>query len=264
MYPSAPFAATCVLRHRTFVPFATNMCAHMSEWMSIEEVKRLLARVDIFESLSPRELGDLASGCDLHRLEAREKMFVSPEAHARRMIVLLTGRAQVAEVGPRGRRLTVSVAEAATMVGVAGLCPRPRGMRVEALMSSYFCFVSREHFEGLVRGNPDVGLRLLGILGERITVLEERLADLAYKQVPARLASTLVRLVEGEGVVTPEGHRRIPTRYTHQHLASMIGANREAVTKAMRVLRDAGIVEVRKGHIHVADLEALERAAEEG
>ena len=236
----------------------------MSEWMSLEEVERLLARVDIFESVSLREVRELASGCDLHRLEVREMIFVGPETRARRMILLLAGRARVTEVGPRGHRLTMSVAEAATVVGVAGLCPHPRGMYVEALMPSYFCFVAREHFEGLVRRNPEVGLRLLGILGERITVLEERLADLAYRQVPARLARTIVRLVEGEGVVTPGGHMRIPTPYTHQQLASMIGANREAVTKTMGELRNAGIVEVRNRQIHIMDLEALQRAAEEG
>jgi hypothetical protein len=64
-------------------------------WMSLEEVEHLLARVDIFEPLSAREVRDLASGCDLHRLEAREMMFVSPEAHARRMIGVFSPACEV-------------------------------------------------------------------------------------------------------------------------------------------------------------------------
>ena len=90
--------------------------------------------------------------------------------------------------------------------------------------------------------------------------MEARWADLAAKEVPARLAGMLLLLVESEGVVTPEGYR-IPTRYTHQQIASMIGANREAVTKAFGELQKGGSVELRNRYVYVTDLEALKRAS---
>ena len=55
-------------------------------------------------------------------------------------------------------------------------------------------------------------------------------------------------LFESEGVMTPKGPM-IPTRYTHQQLASMIGSNREAVTRALSELREDGGVEVRGYHV---------------
>jgi hypothetical protein len=51
------------------------------------------------------------------------------------MMLLLEGRARLYEPGPRGRRLTVAVAEAGTVAGVAGLYERPRGLRAEALVA---------------------------------------------------------------------------------------------------------------------------------
>ena len=187
-------------------------------------------------------------------------MMVGPREHARRVLVLLCGRATVYQPGPRGRRLTVSVAEAGTLVGAAGFSERARGLRLEASMPCVLCLLSWEAFEGVVRRNPEVGLRLLRVLGERIRVLEERLADMAHREVPARLASAILRLVEGEGVMGPEGGW-LPTRYTHQQLASMIGANREAITRALKTLRERGALEVRGRRIHVVDREALKRAA---
>ena len=53
----------------------------------------------------------------------------------------------------------------------------------------------------------------------------------------------------------------IPTHYTHQQLGSMIGANREAVTRAFGRLQDEGAVQIRRRTIYVNDVEALERAA---
>ena len=237
------------------------MCCTVTEWMDLEELGRLLAMVDVFELLPPEELLALASDASLERLGAGEKMMVGPTGeHARRVIVVLSGRATVYEPGPRGRRLTVSVAEAATLVGAAGFSERPRGLRLEASMPCVLCLLGREAFEGVVRRNPEVGLRLLRVLGERIGVLEERLADMAHREVPARLASAILRLVEGEGVMGTEGGW-LRTRYTHQQLASMIGANREAITRALKTLRERGAVEVRGRRIHVVDREALKRAA---
>ncbi len=94
----------------------------------------------------------------------------------------------------------------------------------------------------------------------KLVCMEARWADLAAKDVPARLASMLLLLIESEGVVTSEGYR-IPTRYTHQQIATMIGANREAVTRALGKLRDEGAVQLRKRYIYVTDVEALKRAS---
>ena len=226
----------------------------------MEELVRLLASVDVLETLPPRELRELASSASLDRLKARETMAVGPREHARRMILLLEGRARLYEVGPRGHRLTVSVAEAGTVAGVAGLSTRPRGLRVEALMPSVFCFVGWEAFEGAVRRHPESGLRLSRVLADRIGVLEERLTDVAYREVPARLAGAILRLAEGEGLMGREGVR-LPTPYTHAQLASMIGANREATTRALGALRERGVVEIRDRRVHITNPEALHQTA---
>jgi CRP/FNR family transcriptional regulator, cyclic AMP receptor protein len=84
--------------------------------------------------------------------------------------------------------------------------------------------------------------------------------DVTLKEVPARLASLILFLVESEGVQVP-GEIRIPTRYTHKHLGTMIGANREAVTRTFGRLQDEGALQIRRRLIYVEDVEALERAA---
>src|SRR5215203_2433907 len=84
--------------------------------------------------------------------------------------------------------------------------------------------------------------------------------DVNLQGVPARLASLILFLIESEGVQIP-GEIRIPTRYTHEHLVTMIGANREAVTRAFGRLQDEGALKLRRRLIYVDDVDALERAA---
>jgi CRP/FNR family transcriptional regulator len=229
-------------------------------WMPMEELVRLFASVDFPETLPPQELRELASRASLERLGKRETMAVGPREHARRMMLLLEGRARLYEPDPRGRRLTIAVAEAGTVAGVAGLYERPRGLRVEALVPSVLCFVGWGAFEEAARRNPEAGLRLARALADRIGVLEERLAEVAYGEVPARLAGAILRLVESEGVMCREG-ARLKTPYTHEQLASMIGANREATTRALGALRKRGVVQVRDRCVHVTNPEALHRTA---
>jgi CRP/FNR family cyclic AMP-dependent transcriptional regulator len=105
-------------------------------------------------------------------------------------------------------------------------------------------------------------LQLVHLLSDRLTTYETRLEDIALKEVPARLASLILLLIESQGVRTLTDYR-IPSRYTHQQLGSMIGANREAVTRAFTWLREVGVVETRRRYIHVENIKTLKAAAED-
>ena len=226
------------------------------------ERERLLAMVDILESVSREEVRALARRSAFTRLDARDAVLVAPEEHEERLLLLLEGHARVCEEDPAGQEVTVSLVEGGTLVGATGFAPcRPQGLRVEALEPSVVCGVRRQAFEELVARNPTLGMRVARLLGERLIETEGRLADLARKEVPERLASQILRLVESEGLVTPEGYK-IPTRYTHRQLATMIGANREAVTRAFGKLRLEGGVELRNRSVFVTDLETLRRSAQ--
>jgi CRP-like cAMP-binding protein len=101
---------------------------------------------------------------------------------------------------------------------------------------------------------------MISLLSERLPYYETRMEDVSLKGVPARLASLILFLVESKGVQIP-GEIRIPTSYTHQHLGTMIGAKREAVTRAFGRLQDEGAVQLSRRLIYVNDVEALEKVA---
>ena len=81
------------------------------------------------------------------------------------------------------------------------------------------------------------------------------------KDVPARLATLILTLLDSEGMVSSESYR-IPTRYTHEQIASMIGCKRVAVTRAFSKLKEAGVVQLKERHIIIKNLDALKGLAE--
>ncbi len=233
----------------------------MKGYRSAEELRRLLAMVDILESLPPQEIGRLASPASFVPLKAGEELALEEDGRA--FFLLVEGKIRVYEANPRGEDLTLSMVESGTVLTQTGFVPwRLLQRRAEALEPSVALRLGWEDFEGIVRRHPEVGLRTLELLSVRLGVAEDRLSDLTRKEVPARLASLLLKLVEHEGIVMSDGSRRLPTRYTHRQLASMMGANREAVSRALKGLREGGGVEVRGHLIHVVDPdEVLRRAA---
>ena len=159
------------------------------------------------------------------------------------------------------REFTLEVVDAGTVFGEVAFTPHAlRDAYAEAMEPSILLAMERADVEHLIREKPQVGLRMISLLSERLHYYETRMEDVTLKGVPARLASLILFLVESEGVQVP-GEIRIPTRYTHEHLGTMIGANREAVTRAFGRLQDDGALQVRRRLIYVEDVEALERAA---
>jgi CRP/FNR family cyclic AMP-dependent transcriptional regulator len=214
--------------------------------------------VDVLEPLSEEELEALAARCTVVRLDSDE-LLVGPE-HAEHVLLLLRGRVLTHEAGPQARKPVVTVTEAGTFLGAAGLVRRSQGVYVQPLEPSLVCYLRKQDFEALVRSNPDVGLGVARLLGERLLMAEERIADIAHKEVPARLSSMILRLLESEGLVTPHGYK-ISTRYTHRQLATMIGSNRESVTRALDKLPTEGKVHLANRYIYIQDPEALRSTA---
>jgi CRP/FNR family transcriptional regulator, cyclic AMP receptor protein len=225
-----------------------------------EEQGQALAEVDILALLPPEEIERFALLSASVQLGAGETFALDEERRA--ILLLASGRVRVHEPNAAGPGLTISMVEAPTIVTQTGFAARPsRAVVVEALEPSVLRVLDVEDFEDLVHRNPEVGVKMIRLLSERLAACEVRLSDLVRKEVPARLASLILRLSERQGIATTNGSHMIPARYTHQQLASMVGSNREAVTRAFRKLRDAGAVGITGRRVYVTDAHALERLA---
>ena len=105
-----------------------------------------------------------------------------------------------------------------------------------------------------------VGTGLTHTLANRLQQMENRWEDMVEKEVSERLAGLIYMLVEDVGMMTTEGPM-IPTRYAHNQLASMIGSQREAVTRAFSELQEGGCLEVKGRRGYARDFDALRRSS---
>jgi CRP-like cAMP-binding protein len=227
--------------------------------MSLEEEVQVLSRVEILEPLSSEELRELLRQSPDTHLDPGET-FYTPEDTSENLFILKKGRVRIYRQS-YARELTLAEIEPGTIFGEMALtAQRIRGAYAQALEPSILITMSRADLEQLMLKKPQVGIRITHLLSERLHSYEERMEDLTLKDIHARLANLILLLCEGEGVMTRQDIK-IPHHYTHERLGTMIGANREAVTRAFARLQDERAVELKRRLIHVSDIEALRRLA---
>jgi CRP/FNR family transcriptional regulator, cyclic AMP receptor protein len=227
-----------------------------------EDHTTLLSGVDLFALLSQEQLGRIAFAIPAKSFEVGEHVF-TPTYRGEVFFLLLEGRVRIYRL-EAGQEVTIGVLEAGEMFGEAAFTSREgKGSYAQAIAASRIAFLNRSIFYRLIRRDPELGIRAIELLGERLSFYEQRIADMGLKKVPARLASLILQLAETDGIVTGKGRYRLGTHYTHEQLALMIGAKRVAVSRAMKGLREAGAVETGRRSIVVKNAEALGRIADE-
>ena len=222
----------------------------------------LLSGVGLFALLSQEQLGRIAYGIPAKSFEGGEHVF-TPTYSGEVFFLLLEGRVRIYRL-EAGQEVTIGVLEAGEMFGEAAFTSREsKGSYAQAIAASKIAFLNRSTFYRLIQRDPELGIRAIELLSERLSFYERRIEDISLKKIPARLASLIIQLVEAEGIVTGKGRYRLNANYTHEQLALMIGAKRVAVSRAMKGLREAGAVETGRRRIVVKDAEALGRIADE-
>jgi CRP/FNR family cyclic AMP-dependent transcriptional regulator len=91
---------------------------------------------------------------------------------------------------------------------------------------------------------------------------DERIAEVAMLQLPARLAKAFLRIIDEKA--DPRSHGSLPIiRVPQRELGNLIGATRERVNKCLREWQRRGIVRIEDGRITLVDQRRLEEVADD-
>lgn len=215
-----------------------------------------LSNIEVFRDLSEREMLEIERAVTMSTCEAG-RVFYAPEDTGEVLFLLKKGRVQLYRLSPEGKKLVVAVLGEGAIFGEMSLIGQ--GMHntfAEAIEDCLLCVMSRADLERLILDKPQVALRLLEVMAARLKELEAKLEELAFKSIPARLASLLLKLArQQDGHLVVEG-------YTHQDLAEMLGTYRETTTQTLNEFKQRGWVDIGRKHIEILDREALEAQAE--
>lgn len=211
---------------------------------------------ELFESFNPNELGRLLG--ILEELELpKHHMIFSPGVPSESIYFIEKGRIRLTRLSPEGKSIILAMLGPGEMIGDASWETGEHDSYAETLEESRIYQISRDAFHGLIKENPEFGLRLIQIIGTRLKQAQSRLEDLVFRQVPSRVARLLVSLADSHGKVTPHGIR-VEFPLTHQEIADLVGSSRVTVTQVLNRFRTNHWIEVESKRVTIHNLEALE------
>ena len=219
------------------------------------EKMRYLSEMAVFQDLTPREMEELNRITTMSTVQ-RGRVFYRPEEPGEVLFILKEGRVQLYRISREGKKLVITTLGPHTLFGeMALLGTRMHNTFAEAVDDCLICVMSRTDLERMILGKPRVALRILEITGKRLREAEERLENMAFKGIPARLASLLLRLSEEQESDTITG-------LTHQDLAESVGTYRETATQVLNDMKSQGLIEIGRKRITILDKDALWEVAE--
>lgn len=219
-----------------------------------ENKKEYLQQVEVLQDLSSDELLAINNKTHLRQYNA-DYIFYMPEDTGEVLFLLKKGRVQLYRISPDGRKLVLATLYPGAMFGHMALVgQRLQNTYAQSLDDCTICAWSRDEVEETLKRNPDFALRVIEALGNRLSEAEDKLTDVTFKRLPARLAALLIQLCD-------ETRSCELTGFTHQYLADILGTYRETVTQILNDFKNKGTIELGRKLIHILDISLLEEIA---
>jgi CRP/FNR family transcriptional regulator, cyclic AMP receptor protein len=229
----------------------------------VQDDKRILwylKKVPILSDLHADALGRLAEKVEMKEIRRRQVIYL-PGDPGGAVYFVNGGRVKISKVTRDGKELTLAYRGPGEVFGETCLIDGgPREEMAEAMENALVTEVERSEFERLLQAQALLGLRLSKILAQRRREVENKIENLVFKDVNAKLAELLLRLGTEYGVDDSRG-TLVALKITHQEMANLIGSTRETVSLTLAQFKRKGLISTDGRKVILADREGLRALA---
>jgi CRP/FNR family transcriptional regulator, cyclic AMP receptor protein len=200
-----------------------------------------LRQVPLFAALGELELASLAGELTEAAFPPGFRIFEAGDANSS-LHVIREGRVKVVLPG-EGQEMILKLFGEGDFFGELSLCDgQPRSAAVVAVEPTSTYILPRDAFRRFVESHPPAALLIMEALACRLRDTSERLSEIVFLDLPARLAKRLHEMVSHSGRNTAGGIE-LPASLTVEEIAPLVGATAAQVATEMRALDEVGIID---------------------
>ena len=203
---------------------------------------------ELFQAMRPAELDETLKLASERRFRRGQAIFQKGD-NGSSMMAVLRGRVRVSSVSSEGKEVTLNVINPGQVFGeIALLDGEPRSADCTAIEDTLLLVVERRQFLPYMTSNPDLTLRMIGVLCRKLRRASNALEELALFDLPGRLARVLLNLAQDYGR-PDQGGTRIDLKLSQRDLSNLVASSRESVNKQLRAWRESGTVDLQNGYL---------------
>ena len=214
-----------------------------------------LRHITLFRQLGEEDIRRLDTQCYWRRYDAKQQILGYGDGGTD-VFFVVSGvvRALIRTSG--GRTVILGDIGAGEFFGeLAAIDGQPRSASVVAVTAATLARMPAGVFRDTIHRHADACDQMLSLIAARFRLLANRVNELGNLDIRRRVVADLLRLSRPDGadrsraVVSPPPY--------HAEIAARIIARREAVTRELRLLEGAGLLEKRRGAFVLTDVQAL-------
>jgi len=204
-----------------------------------------ILRQGFLSSLEPGQQRELVEAGHLVELMAGQPL--GPTVVHGYILVMLTGLLRVYLESPAGRQVTVRYARPAEVLGLVHLFGATTAVRGQAVGEVRAWALPGKRIEALARGHAAFALAIARECADRTVDAMEELRLVTFGTVRERLSRHLLDLAAGDE------RGQLTARVTQRELADAAGTVREVVARALKEMREQGLIAEGEGGIVLCD-----------
>jgi CRP/FNR family transcriptional regulator/CRP/FNR family cyclic AMP-dependent transcriptional regulator len=217
-----------------------------------------LARIPLFKDVPAESLGQLSPALR-RRVYHRGEVIFHQGDPGDTMHLVRDGRVKVVLPAETGDEAVLAILGPGDCFGeLAIIDGGPRSASVVAMEQVETLMLGRSEFLAFFRSNSEAAERLMINLARIIRRVNEDIGDLAFLDLPGRLAKKLLELADAHGEPIEGGKGiEISVPLTQEEIAGMIGATRPSVNKVLGWYEDQGAIQRRGRKIAILKPDVL-------
>jgi CRP/FNR family transcriptional regulator len=214
-------------------------------------------KIPYFANINASALSQLQSHAHCRQFQAGATIFAEGDKCAGFFIVV-EGLVRIFRMNGEGRLHTLSLLRPlASFNEVAAVDGHSNPFNAVAVTQTTVWVISHAHLITLLASDRALLQNYVQQLAHQNRDYLERLEDMTFRSIPARLAKLFLHeTTYAEHITEP------PTKLTQEEIAAILGTTREVVGRALRGLLNAGLLRKKGREIVIADRDGLQRLAE--
>lgn len=222
---------------------------------------RTVTPYGFFRSLLPADREQLLA-CSFRQRFQRGAVLFSQDDTVDRLFIVASGFVGEGHCTIDGREVILFLAGPGDMVGSPVLLDDSPSLTTATALEDIEALVAPgERLRELLVGSPTLTRALLAGVAKRLRASEVRRVEAATCEATVRVGRRILELVYRWGASSVDGIE-LDLSLSQEELAAMAAVSREAAVKALRELRDLGLITTRRRRITVVDIAGLEQRAD--
>ena len=205
--------------------------------------KYCVSTVYIFSTLKEEDFRKISEVIVTRKYKKGQILFFEGDVEDK-LYIVNKGKIKVYRYNKEGREQILYILSDGEFIGDMSLLKKGKfQFNAEALEDTYICTIAKDDFDRIITENPEITLKVLEVLHDRLMDLENLIQNLSTKDVEVRIASMLKSFAKDYGVKDEQGII-IDLPLNREEMANYIGVTRETISRKLTALQDEDIIEL--------------------